>query len=1363
MNLKTTLTLVLLAVAGGASWLVYHYRQPSAPPSATLTVLERELTPAKLAKIEVRRGDRTVELRRGGAGDWSLPGNWPTRQPEVKELVSLLTGLRSRFAPLPLGEPATLADYGLETPAATVIVLAGGKDYRLHFGEEPGDNNRFSRPTYLRLNDEKEVIRLAPGLVSILDRPADYYQQRRLFPGTITKQADSGDRVERVAARALTAEGPDGKYSLRRDGDDWSLRAPVVDRADPDKVKTILAAVPDVWAEQFSAKTKKDLAACGLDKPRQTLTVKTEKGEELTLQIGQRSQMKVRTVTKPAPPSPRGFPQSLEPSRETVHEEYLFAKLKDNDQIFEIRADKLKDLFVAPNTLRDDRLARFRTEDARKVEISHGGDTIVLAKDKERWKLQKPAAGDAEATKVTELLDKLSLLSARDQDIIDKADPKKYGFDAPSAVVQVTVEESQGEGDKKTTKAKAFTFTLGKTADDKQLKPKLYVRVDQWERVNAVEDGLGKLAGRPALAYRGRRVLDFPSGDLAKVEVQRGQDKYVLERAKGDWKLTAPEPAAADASKASSLASDLSLLEAAEFVNDAPKPDDLEKVYGLAKPALTATLTFTKSDQKPRKLLVGKPRGDKEYFAKLDGAPGVFVIKKDVHDALAKSSLAFLPLQLWQLPPTEIAELRFQRGDDAYRLKRDGSNWRIAEPFEAATMMNSVQPLVDEVSNLRTERYEAHAAKQLANYGLDKPYVRLVVVPAAKKEGDKDKKKEETKDAKERVLLIGKPTAAGAKTRYAKLGDGEAVFVVSEKLAAAADHGPLDLLDRQVLAIDPKSVASIKTTANAGTLTFEQKANAWQVAAPAARFPADAAAINQLLAVWSGLRAERFAAYGPKVDLAAYGLDKPSATVQISVKKSAAKPEEHRLMLGKPVTKDGGERFARLDNGPGVFVLNAAAARPLTRGYLDYVDHSVLKFDPATVSAVRRDMAGKELELTKSDDGWKIAKPQALTADAQILDDLVQQLGSLRAERVAGFPVKDLTPFGLDRPAAVVKVQAKTAEGKAVKHVLKVGTARANGDYLAQVDGSPKVVVLPKAVATRLLAEPIKFRDRLLARFADVERIILERGPRRATFTKVDGTWKMTSPVNAEAEQTDLDDFINALSRLRADELVAEKADDKPYGLDKPETRWRFLMGDKEVLALAVGAAERGMARNASETRRYAKRAGSDLVFLLSPKMTGQALKEYRSRSVWASLDSAQVETVRYNYRRNPFVLEKSGTNWKVAGKPEVAVKSEAVSEALDALARLQAERYVVDKDADLKLYGLAPPELALELQIPAGKRTLHVGRPEGDSKRYYARVGDGTRYDVFIISEADAGRIVRDLAAFTQPAKPAKSAPKPR
>jgi hypothetical protein len=59
----------------------------------------------------------------------------------------------------------------------------------------------------------------------------------------------------------------------------------------------------------------------------------------------------------------------------------------------------------------------------------------------------------------------------------------------------------------------------------------------------------------------------------------------------------------------------------------------------------------------------------------------------------------------------------------------------------------------------------------------------------------------------------------------------------------------------------------------------------------------------------------------------------------------------------------------------------------------------------------------------------------------------------------------------------------------------------------------------------------------------------------------------------------------------------------------------------------------------------------------------------------------------------------------------------------------------------------------------PSGKRTLYLGRnPDGESKKYYGRVLDKDRTDVFVISEADSARIVHDLPGFTQaPPKPEK------
>jgi hypothetical protein len=289
------------------------------------------------------------------------------------------------------------------------------------------------------------------------------------------------------------------------------------------------------------------------------------------------------------------------------------------------------------------------------------------------------------------------------------------------------------------------------------------------------------------------------------------------------------------------------------------------------------------------------------------------------------------------------------------------------------------------------------------------------------------------------------------------------------------------------------------------------------------------------------------------------------------------------------------------------------------------------------------------------------------------------------------------------------------------------------------------------------LAEPLQFRDRQLARLPDVDRIQIERGPRKVVFVKTNGTWKMTSPVEVEAEHNALEEFVSDLAKLRADQLVADKPGDlKPYGLDKPEARWLFQSGDKDVLVLMIGPAEKGSPNgggNANGPRNYAKLGSSDLVFLLDAKLSSKALGEYRSQTVWGQLDAVQVEQLRYSGVNRPsFSLVKQDATWHVDGKPEIKIVAETVSETLDALARLKAKRYIIDKDPDLKLYGLEPPELIVEVADKNGKRALHVGRQEGQSKRYYARVWEGNHSAVFLLSEDDSAVIVRDVMAFTKP-----------
>src|SRR5262249_21175243 len=162
----------------------------------------------------------------------------------------------------------------------------------------------------------------------------------------------------------------------------------------------------------------------------------------------------------------------------------------------------------------------------------------------------------------------------------------------------------------------------------------------------------------------------------------------------------------------------------------------------------------------------------------------------------------------------------------------------------------------------------------------------------------------------------------------------------------------------------------------------------------------------------------------------------------------------------------------------------------------------------------------------------------------------------LRAQRVAAYQAKDLKPFGLDSPAAIITLRF-TKESKPAERVIKIGkpvdekSPQASPlERFFMTDTSSTVGILDGAMASRLLGGPLQFGDRFLARFGDADKAILERGPGKAAFAKGDGTWKLTEPLAAEAEQTDLEDLVNALARLRANELIAERSTDlKPYGL----------------------------------------------------------------------------------------------------------------------------------------------------------------------------------------------------------------------
>src|SRR5205085_3040099 len=110
-----------------------------------------------------------------------------------------------------------------------------------------------------------------------------------------------------------------------------------------------------------------------------------------------------------------------------------------------------------------------------------------------------------------------------------------------------------------------------------------------------------------------------------------------------------------------------------------------------------------------------------------------------------------------------------------------------------------------------------------------------------------------------------------------------------------------------------------------------------------------------------------------------------------------------------------------------------------------------------------------------------------------------------------------------------------------------------------------------------------------------------------------------------------------------------------------------------------------------------------DLVFLLAPDLSAKATAEYRKRTVWTNFDAAQADSLIYNVGGTTVVLNKIENGWQVQGEPGKAVNAAVVNEVLAALAALKVERYVLDKGADLQLYGLQLPERTIIARTRTG------------------------------------------------------------
>lgn len=354
------------------------------------------------------------------------------------------------------------------------------------------------------------------------------------------------------------------------------------------------------------------------------------------------------------------------------------------------------------------------------LRITSGGETSVLRKEGEAWKMVEPTATEADASAVAAITSAIS--SIESSRTIDEKGARlaEYGLEKPTTTVEFKAEGNVSGslllGDKTAMQGDLYAMKGGE--------PRVFL-VPSYHESN--------LAKKP-FDLRDRRILKFDRDKADLLSILRGQEVLELAREGTDWKMRKPWEARADYGAAEGLLTRLSTSNMTELVEAEAK--DLGK-YGLDRPA--ATIVVGAGSAKTT-LQVGKTQDGKTY-ARDASRPMVFTIDTTLQDDVKKTFDDFRRKEFFEFRPFSVQRVRAvldrSSGRAAYDFERikpdkpsDPDKWRVTKADGTSQEVSepTMNDLLQRLADLKATAYVDARTRT----GLDRP---LLVVSTSYDEG----------------------------------------------------------------------------------------------------------------------------------------------------------------------------------------------------------------------------------------------------------------------------------------------------------------------------------------------------------------------------------------------------------------------------------------------------------------------------------------------------------------------------------------------------------------------------------------------------------------------------------------------------
>lgn len=381
----------------------------------------------------------------------------------------------------------------------------------------------------------------------------------------------------------------------------------------------------------------------------------------------------------------------------------------------------------------------------------------------------------------------------------------------------------------------------------------------------------------------------------------------------------------------------------------------------------------------------------------------------------------------------------------------------------------------------------------------------------------------------------------------------------------------------------------------------------------------------------------------------------------------------------------------------------------------------LLNFKEEDVQAFTLAAPQSEMELTREPDGrWLIRKPQSMEADTAAVDEFLRTLLLAEVSRIVDESGTDLAGYGLAAPSLTISF--RLASGTQTIRLGDPGPLSAT--LYATREGAPQVFLTTLSGRDVLIKNIQEFRRKRVFPFdrSQVTRLKVTTARETVVLYK-DGhgdkeTWAIKSPAEAPADQPEVKSLLIGLQDLKAQDFL-----DDPK--DRAATRAR-LGRPLATFTLREGTTDRTLSLfiDPQDTRlAYAESTLQEPFYKIAPAVAqdlAKGLFALRNKQLIAA-EPERVTTLVIKSGGQEFALTREGAGWLIDGDPALKADAARINMFVTRVVRLQAERIVAEKPADLKLYGLAPAKIELIAADEQGKLAGRIAFGREDQSLVYA------------------------------------------